>query len=219
MLQAGVIYQQRSSLQSQTARSNGTSSFAVKDAAKGTILDLTGLPIQGAEHAKVVLVEFSDYECPFCARHANSVEPEITKEYVLTGKLRYAFANNPLRIHLQARPIAAAAICAGEQRNFWTIHQVLFSSLPKSDGELRIALDQSNVDFPKMDVCRQSQRPSERIEKDVLMAKSLGLTSTPSFALGTLNSEGKLDVQKVISGAHPMSVFQQAINQTLTQSR
>src|SRR6185295_15547740 len=84
---------------------------SVLDAPKGTPLQLNRWPSEGNEQAKVVLIEFSDYECPFCARHATSVAGELKREFIDTGNLRHVFVNLPLPNHKNATPLATAAVC------------------------------------------------------------------------------------------------------------
>src|SRR6266850_6555168 len=108
----------------------------VVDAAKDSIMDLDGLPTKG-NNGNLVLVEFSDYECPFCARHANGVAQQLEQKYISTGRIRYAFANNPLPIHQNAKFLASAAICAGKQGRYWGMHDRLFSAQPKSKDQVQ----------------------------------------------------------------------------------
>jgi protein-disulfide isomerase len=89
----------------------------VQNAPKGTIVETLGAPSKGNSAAKVVLIEFSDYECPFCAKHAIGAGLELEQRFVQSGKMRWAFLNNPLPIHPHARVFAKAAICAGQQGN------------------------------------------------------------------------------------------------------
>ena len=101
MLQAITLYKQH-------RRSSGPNSPVqpTRDPAPGTAIDLEGLPIKGSGDARIVMIEFSDYECPFCARHAMGVGKDIEKEFVSTGKVRHAFVNHPLPIHPNARLLA-----------------------------------------------------------------------------------------------------------------
>lgn len=84
-----------------------------------TVLDIGDAPVKGNKDAKLTLMEFSDYQCPFCKRHAESTLPEIDKAYITTGKVRYAFRDYPLEaIHKQAQKAAEAAHCAGDQGKY-----------------------------------------------------------------------------------------------------
>jgi protein-disulfide isomerase len=86
-------------------------------------------PVKGNPNAKLTLIEFSDYQCPFCRRHAENTLPSLDKEYIATGKVRYVFHDFPLEaIHPQAFKAAEAAHCAGEQQKYWEMHGRLFAN-------------------------------------------------------------------------------------------
>ena len=84
-------------------------------------------PMLGAPEAPLTLIEFSDYQCPFCRRFAETTLPVLKRDYIETGKLRYVFRDFPLdRLHPQARKVAEAAHCAGDQGKYWAMHDLLF---------------------------------------------------------------------------------------------
>ena len=93
------------------------------------LVNVSGKPSLGRQDAPVTLVEFSDYQCPFCKRHFSSVYPILKKEYIETGKLRYVFRDFPIAIlHPQAQKAHEAARCAGEQNIYWEMHDMLFEN-------------------------------------------------------------------------------------------
>ena len=191
---------------------------AVRDAPKGLAFELTGLPIEGADDARTVLVEFSDYECPFCARHANSVLGELRQKFVSTGKIKYAFANNPLSIHSNAQLLATAAICAGEQGQYWKVHDSLFRTQSKTKADLVSLVRTLSLDSGKFQRCLdESPEPAKQIERDMQKAQEFQLTATPGFALGQVDSQGRVAIQKLIVGAQPLTVFETAINEVLAK--
>jgi protein-disulfide isomerase len=126
ILQAALFYRHYKQSQSHTEV------FPVVDAPPGLVLDISALPAKGSTSAKIVMIEFSDYECPFCARFSNGVARELHEKFIANGKIRYSFANHPLPIHPNALKLAKLAICAGEQNRYWEMHDALFSNLPKS---------------------------------------------------------------------------------------
>src|SRR5262245_29447014 len=128
-------------------------SVGAQDAPAGTSLELAGLPVKGPDNARVVLVEFSDYECPYCAQHATGVSHQLDKEFVKTGQIRYAFANNPIPSHPNAVPLAQAAICAGQQDRYWPMHDRLFEVKPKTREELVSVADGLGLDRPAFEQC------------------------------------------------------------------
>jgi protein-disulfide isomerase len=92
------------------------------------VFDLAGRPAKGASGARVILIEFSDFECPYCGRHFRQTLPRIDREYVQTGKVRYVFRHFPLEsLHKEAFKAAEAALCAGDQQKFWEMHDRLFA--------------------------------------------------------------------------------------------
>ena len=94
---------------------------------KEAVLSVEGAQFLGQKNATVTVVEFSDYQCPFCARHVQQTLPLLRKEYVDTGKVKYVFRDHPLEsIHPAAFKAAEAARCGGEQGKFWEMHDKLF---------------------------------------------------------------------------------------------
>lgn len=103
LLVATVIMQGILLYRYHTARMPVQRQDPVRNAPKGTTLDMLGLPVEGDPHARIVLVEFADYECPFCARHATTVGADLQSEFIANGKIQHVFVNNPLPIHENAR--------------------------------------------------------------------------------------------------------------------
>ena len=136
-------------------------------------LDLTDAPSLGRKDAPVTLVEFSDYECPFCQRHFLSVLPEIKREYVDTGKVRYVFVDFPLeQLHPHARKAAEAAYCAGEQGRYWEMHDALFTNqqaleLPQLGGHAR----NLGLDATAFESCLFSGRHAARVARHAGMGE------------------------------------------------
>ena len=93
------------------------------------VLDLGGNPTKGSAGAALTLVEFTDYQCPFCSRYVRDTWPQLDKEYIQTGKIRYVVLDMPLEsIHKQAFKAAEAAACAGAQKKYWEMHGRLFEN-------------------------------------------------------------------------------------------
>ena len=92
------------------------------------VIELGVAPVKGSGAAPLTMIEFSDYQCPFCARHAQQTLPEIDRDYIATGKVRYVFRDLPLPIHPEAPKAAEAAHCAGDQGKYWEMHDWLFAN-------------------------------------------------------------------------------------------
>jgi len=184
----------------------------VADASNSDPVDLSGVPMRGAAEARVVIVEFSDFECPFCMRHATSVAHEIEKRFVTTGRIRTAFMHNPLPSHLNAKLLGTAAFCAHEQHRFWDMHRFLFETKPTTKEEIVAALESQSLDVSAFQGCLEGPAARERIERDTTVAQRLGLQATPSFAVAIIDERGRGNVKKIIRGAQPLSVFETVIN-------
>jgi protein-disulfide isomerase len=180
-------------------------------------VDLKGHPIQGSETAKVTLVEFSDYQCPYCGRHARETHPQIEKQYIETGKLRYVFFDMPLEsIHKFAFQAAEAVRCAGAQGKYWEMHKRLFANqqaLAPWDAHAK-ALD---LDVPKFDACMKSNEFIGAIRQDMAVAQKLGVAATPSFlfALTNPNDPERVTGLTLLRGAQPFSYFKTEIDKAL----
>jgi protein-disulfide isomerase len=172
---------------------------------------------KGAAGAKRVLIEYSDFECPFCGRHAQSVYREIQKQYVDSGRVKYVFRNLPLeQIHPSARKAAEAAECAREQGKFWEFHDRLFANqkaLTPADMSNYARIE--NLDVSKFESCVASGNISRKISDEIAEATRLDLRSTPAFLIGELTNDGTVRITRRISGAQSFSVFQAALDKPL----
>jgi protein-disulfide isomerase len=101
---------------------------AAADALPRDPIAIASEPFKGNGTAKVALIEFSDYQCPFCSRYSRDTLPRIVTDYIDTGKIRYVFRDLPLSFHKQAFKAAEAAHCAGAQDKFWEMHDLLFQN-------------------------------------------------------------------------------------------
>lgn len=185
----------------------------VRSPPKDAVLDVSAMPALGSVGANVFLVEFSDFECPFCRRHAVGVLNDLKRQYVQTGKVRYVFANNPLPIHQNARILATSAICAGQQARYWDLHDRLFQSQPKTEDDIRRLAADMKLERSAFDACMGDEAGATKvIDADTKIARELGLLSTPSFAVGTAVGEGRVRLHKIVVGAQSFEVFQSVID-------
>ncbi len=182
-------------------------------------LRLDRAPMKGQSAAKVVLVEVSDFECPFCARHTRQTAPLIEKEYVQTGRIRSAFVHFPIASHRNAFKAAEAATCAGDQGKFWETHQRFFANqrqlaLPTLYAHAS-ALGLNDQQFR---TCLDGGKYTALVTNDVTAMRGAGVTATPTFFVGTLDSKtGTFAATERIVGAKPFAVFQQAIDAALAR--
>jgi protein-disulfide isomerase len=175
-------------------------------------------PFLGRPDAPVTLIEFSDYQCPFCQRFFATTLPILKRDYIDTGKLRYVFRDFPLdQIHPLARNAAVAAHCAGEQGKYWEMHDVLFQNrtalaLPQlAEHASTVGLDPS-----AFEACLVSGRHAARIERALADGAAAGVRGTPGFVVGkTTNSD--LVEGTPIRGAQALEVFRRLIDELLAQ--
>ncbi len=150
-------------------------------------LDVTGRPSRGPADAPVTLVEYSDFQCPYC----KSAQPNLKiVEEKYAGKLRIVFMNDPLPMHSMARPAALAAAAAEEQGRFWEYHDALFASEGLDEARLvRIAND-LGLNVPKWEADRKSLQVDQRVSEDQRTAEKWKITSTPSFFVNGYKVKG-----------------------------
>lgn len=175
-------------------------------------------PMLGRADAPVTLVEFSDYQCPFCRRFFETTLSAIKKHYVDTGKVRYVFRDFPLdQIHPQARKAAEAAHCAGETGKYWAMHDLLFQNQQAlAPLQLTGHARELGVDMTQFDECLSSGRHAARITRGVTDGAAIGVQGTPSFVVGKTQL-GDVVEGTLIRGAQPLETFRRAIEQTLSQ--
>ncbi|HEY9634564.1 MAG TPA: thioredoxin domain-containing protein [Coleofasciculaceae cyanobacterium] len=139
-------------------------------------------PITGAAEQKIVLLEFSDFQCPYCAKAHQTLQQFMTSH---KDKVTLVYKHLPLtQIHPQALPAAKAAWAAGQQGKFWEFHDALFTQQDKLDESLYVATAKAlNLDLKRFDQERNSNTASAAIQKDVEMAQQLGVSGTPFLVL------------------------------------
>jgi len=180
-------------------------------------VNIGGAPMLGRADAPVTVVEFSDYECPFCQRFAASTLPEIKRDYVDTGKVRYVFLDLPLEnIHAKARKAAEAAQCAAEQGKFWEMHDLLFAQNGNLDirqyGDFARKL---GLDSSAFDLCLGSGRQAAKINRSLASASAIGIDSTPSFIITKSERGDIINGGTIVTGADSYQQFRQVIEQAL----
>jgi protein-disulfide isomerase len=168
---------------------------------------------QGADSAKVTLIEISDFECPYCRRFFDSTYVKLDSAYVRTGKVRMLYVNLPLPMHNQAYAAAKAAMCAGVQGKFWQMHDRLFGNqrdwAEKTDAAqtfARYAVD-LNLDAAQFRDCYDNDRTAPLITSDIAQASASGVSGTPTFIVNG---------RQVLTGAIPFSQLSQALDQAIS---
>jgi protein-disulfide isomerase len=181
---------------------------------------LDGAVTKGSPGAKAALLEFSEFQCPYCSKFAADSLPEILKSYVDTGQLLLAFRHMPLeKLHPAARDAAEIAACAARLDLFWPVHDAFFAE-PKAQSvdDFRARARTAGVSEDAMRKCSSEGVGARAVSADMELAQSLGVRGTPVFFLGRIVN-GRLDVKKTLRGARPGSDFAAAIEAVLAELR
>ncbi|HYN08350.1 MAG TPA: thioredoxin domain-containing protein [Vicinamibacterales bacterium] len=188
------------------------------------MIDVAGAPALGPDNVPVTLVEFSDYECPFCVRHFKQTMPQIEANFIKPGRIRYVFRDFPIdELHPEAIRAHETARCGLEQDldKYWQLHRSLFSAPgTHTKDALEARAREAGLDTAAIQACLASGRVTAGIRRSGEVASSLGANGTPAFFVG-LRERGsdRVRVLEAIKGAHPYSVFEQAIQRALDQAR
>jgi len=171
---------------------------------------------RGSKDARVTMIEFSDYQCPYCKRHVDQTVPGLVKDYVETGKVRYAFRDFPLAaIHPLAAKAAEAARCAGDQGKYWEMHDRLFANQKELQAEKLPAHAQAiGLDESKFRECLDQARYAAAVQKDVNEGTQLGISGTPTVIIGITDGEQAKNAV-IIRGAHAIATFKAEIDRLL----
>jgi protein-disulfide isomerase len=163
-----------------------------------------GFPSLGPDDAQIVIVEFSDFQCPFCRRFHEETYQALLDAY--PGQIRFVYRNLPLtQIHPDAMGAAVASLCANDQEAYWDYHAKLFSSETLGEATyLQYATD-LGLDVPAFTECLASGKHDAFIQEDMDFSLGLGVQSTPTFFINGL----------ALVGAQPLSNFQQLIDKEL----
>ncbi len=171
---------------------------------------------RGDLDAKVVVVEFSDFQCPFCRKHVEETQPALDEQFVDTGEVMWVFKHFPLQIHPQAPAAGAAAECAGDQGKFWEMHELLFAnvdawSISDPSPIFTDLAGQLELDAETFTACLDDPaRPPSASRSDMDEGRPF-VQGTPTFIV-LFNEEGR-----IIPGALPLETFSQALQEIIDQ--
>ena len=189
---------------------------AAPEQALNAIISVDGVPFKGDKNARLTLVEFSEFQCPFCGRHVRETYPQLEKDYIQTGKVKYFFRDLPLEsIHKNAFKASEAAHCAGEQGKFWEMHDRLFANQNALEPAMLTGHALAvGVDTKKFQACLDNGKYAAEIRKGIAEANKYGITGTPTSVIGlTQPSDPKtIKVVKVIRGAQSIAAFKEALD-------
>lgn len=162
-----------------------------------------GGPAKGPADAPIELIEFSDFECPYCLRARPAVD-QVLSTY--GDRIRFVYRHYPLPGHPHARPAAEASACAAEQDRFWPYHDRLFANPSKlGASDLKQAAADLGLDAARFDACVDARKYKAEIDADIKAANDVGVDGTPAFFING----------RMLSGAQPFSVFKRVIDEEL----
>jgi len=178
----------------------------------GPVLDAKSLidddSVKGDINAPVTIVEFSDYECPFCTRFFENTLPPIQSEYIDTGKVNFVYRDFPLNFHANAQKAAEAAECAGEQDKYFDMHDQLFEKgVAGGVSSFKGFAKEIGLDSAKFDQCLDSGKYASEVKADMAVGSQVGVTGTPGFIINS----------QLLVGAQPFSAFKQVIDAELAK--
>ena len=186
------------------------------------VLDLGGSPSKGYENADVVLVEFSDYRCPFCARHFRETMPRIESDYVETGKARYIFRDFPIdAIHPGAAKYHLAAHCAGEHDKYWDMHALLFARQKEVHHDTLVEYAEAKgIESKSFLDCIGSEKYADTVRRNFADGQQAMVRGTPTVFVGVaLPNRDQMQALWVIRGVVPYSVVSQTIEKVLSSKK
>jgi protein-disulfide isomerase len=177
-------------------------------------ISLKGEPFKGGANAKVTIVEYSDFQCPFCSRGYATIENEVLKTY--GDKVKFYYKHFPLAFHKWAEGGAIAAECAKEQKpeGYWKIYGGLFEQqqqvTPENLKEKSLALlDGTGVDKKKWEECFDGKKTADKVKAQMAEGQAVGVSGTPGFIIN-----GRL-----VSGAQPFATFKAIIDDELASAK
>jgi protein-disulfide isomerase len=177
-----------------------------KDEITRAKVNLQGAPMLGTKEAPFTIVEFTDYQCPFCQNFHLKTFAELKKNYIDTGKVRFYSRDLPLDFHANAMRAAEAARCANDQGQFWKLREMMSSNPDKLDmGSLVADAQALNLNVDAFSSCVTSEKYKDAVQSDVMEAMRIGANGTPSFVVGKSTPDG-VDGELMV-GAMPFMMF------------
>lgn len=176
-------------------------------------------PFKGKVDATVTIVEFSDYDCPFCARHYRDVMPILQTEYIDTGKVKFVMRENPIAsLHKNAMNASIAALCAGEQDKYWEMHNLLFDNQRELGVDnLKSFAGTIGLDTGSFNECLDGKKTAGQVRKDMATSAKLGMRGTPGFFIGLTDQSdsNKVEASVYLKGAKSIDAFRASIDDLL----
>ncbi len=172
----------------------------------------------GREDAPVTIVEFTDYQCPFCRKYHTESFAQLKKNYIDTGKVRFISLDLPLEFHPNAQRAAEAAWCAGEQNKYWELRDTMINnSNDLSKDAIAKYAQTDGLNLASFQSCADAEKYKTQIQQGVADAGTVGISGTPSFVIGKTAPDA-IDGDRVV-GALPLSTFENEIQKFTTNNK
>jgi len=182
-------------------------------------VSVRGETFRGDSGARVAIIEYADFECPYCGEYERKVFPQILSEYIAIGKVKYFYRDLPLPMHARAFPAARAARCAGEQGKYWEMHDSLFAKQNALSAPALLDRAQTlGLDRAKFTECQSSEKYAADIQKNLSDAQNMQIEGTPTFFIGVVESGGDVTIKKRFQGAAPFDVFKTQLDALLASN-
>jgi len=167
-------------------------------------------PVKGKNNnAPVLLVEFSDFQCPYSRTFHQEIFPQIEKEYITTGKIRYAYRDFPFDLHPLAKGAAMACRCAGKQGKYWQMFDKLMLNTALDTESIKKYAQEIGSDTTKLELCLSDQKITGEVDRDLEEGAKLGVRGTPSFFING----------RFVVGGYPFDVFKKIIEEELKKGK
>ena len=161
----------------------------------------------GKQDATIAILEFSDYECPYCAKHYQKVLPKLQERYIDKGTVKYVMKDFPLEFHAHAKKASLSVRCAGEQGQYWAMHNTVFEAHGQvTDQLIDDSIKQLKLDSKAFKQCLESPAQLAAIEKDIALGAGLGISGTPAFVIGIIKDKQLINYKR-LDGVQSFETF------------
>jgi protein-disulfide isomerase len=173
---------------------------------------------RGSRAARVAMIVYSDFQCPFCGKFERDTLPLLAKRYIDSGKVILDFRQFPLGIHPFAQKAAEAVECAGREGKFWPMHDLLFQHQTElSEPSLNGFAAHVGLKPDGFRTCLAGQM-SSKVNADADSGRALAVTGTPTFFIGRVQGDGRVKLVQRLTGAQPVTEFEAALDRTLNET-
>lgn len=220
-LQRDVEILQRQMDQVLRSQRSATPSSRAVESTPGTIKPSVSLgtnQVLGNKDAKIALIEFSDYQCPYCTRFHKQTFNRLKRKFFDSGQVAYTFRDQPSPARPQALRAAIAARCAGEQERYFDMQTVLFNNSTRLKDDIYAKYAKElGLDVSKFEACMMDDQQMRRVDKDIVAGRHLGIRGTPTFFVGKLEGGRVIGPVRMV-GALPYTKFRKTIENLVKEA-